>query len=80
MFTLLHVQMASVEAGQFNTIGADRVLEQALACDFSIRSAPRFRLVKAIIRAQQVCTSFYFLIQAHIVHSLKYENLRSPYF
>lgn len=46
--------MASVEAGQFNTIGADRVLEQALACDFSIRSAPRFRLVKAIIRAQQV--------------------------
>jgi hypothetical protein len=46
--------MASVEAGKFNTVGADRVLEQALACDFSIRSAPRFRLVKAIIRAQQV--------------------------
>jgi tetratricopeptide repeat protein 21B len=45
--------MASVEAAQFNTIGADRVLEQALACDFSIRSAPRFRLVKSIIRAQQ---------------------------
>ena len=45
--------MASVEAGKFNTVSADRVLEQALACDFSIRSAPRFRLVKAIIRAQQ---------------------------
>lgn len=46
--------MASVEAGKFSTTAADRVLEQALACDFSIRSAPRFRLVKAIIRAQQV--------------------------
>ncbi|KAJ1438327.1 hypothetical protein B484DRAFT_392369, partial [Ochromonadaceae sp. CCMP2298] len=47
------VAMASVEAGQFNTVAADRVLEQALACDFSIRSAPRFRLVKSVIRAQQ---------------------------
>lgn len=53
--------MASVEAGQFNTVGADRVLEQALACDFSIRSAPRFRLVKAIIRAQQVCNCLRFV-------------------
>jgi len=35
------------------TTSADRLLEQALACDFSIRSAARFRLVKAIIRAQQ---------------------------
>lgn len=43
-----------MEAGKFNTTGADRVLEQALACDFSIRAAPRFRLIKAIIRAQQV--------------------------
>jgi hypothetical protein len=53
-FVYMLRQMASVEAGKFNTVGADRVLEQALACDFSIRSAPRFRLVKAIIRAQQV--------------------------
>jgi hypothetical protein len=48
------MQLASVDACQFNTVGADRVLEQALAGDFSIRSAPRFRLVKAIVRAQQV--------------------------
>lgn len=48
------VALASVEAGQFNTQAADRVIEQALACDFSVRSAPRFRLVKSIIRAQQV--------------------------
>ena len=48
------LQLASVEAGKFNTTAANRVLEQALASDFSIRSAPRFRLVKAIIRAQQV--------------------------
>lgn len=45
--------MSSVEAGMLNTATADRILEQALACDFSIRSAPRFRLIKAIIRTQQ---------------------------
>ena len=47
------IQMANVEAAQMKTTSADRLLEQALACDFSIRSAARFRLVKAIIRAQQ---------------------------
>lgn len=45
--------MANVEAAQLKTTSADRLLEQALACDFSIRSAARFRLVKAIVRAQQ---------------------------
>ena len=71
--------MASVEAGQFNTIGADRVLEQALACDFSIRSAPRFRLVKAIVRAQQVrCVFYYVLLLWFIVH--RSECFRLPSF
>ena len=48
------VALAGCEAGQFHTAAADRVLEQALACDFAVRTVSRFRLVKAIIRAQQV--------------------------
>jgi tetratricopeptide (TPR) repeat protein len=48
------IAMAFVEAGRFRTSQSNRLLEQALASDFSIRSVPKFRLVKAIIRAQQV--------------------------
>lgn len=47
------VAMAKVEVSRMNTAAADRVLEQALACDFSIRSASLFRLVKVLVRAQQ---------------------------
>lgn len=48
------IAMAHVEVGRFKTSVADRLLEQALASDFSIRSVPKFRLIKGIIRAQQV--------------------------
>lgn len=48
------IALALVEAGRLHTGQANRLLEQALAADFSIRTIPRFRLVKAIVRAQQV--------------------------
>ncbi|RYG69860.1 tetratricopeptide repeat protein, partial [archaeon] len=47
------VSMALLEAGRQKTQAADRLLEQALACDFSIRSMPKFKMVKSIVRAQQ---------------------------
>jgi tetratricopeptide (TPR) repeat protein len=45
--------LAMVELYQFHTIQANRLLEQALASDFSIRNVSKFRLIKAIIRGQQ---------------------------
>jgi tetratricopeptide repeat protein 21B len=45
--------LAMVELYQFHTIQANRLLEQALASDFSIRNVNKFRLIKAIIRGQQ---------------------------
>jgi lipopolysaccharide biosynthesis regulator YciM len=47
------IALAKVETGRGRTNAADRVVEQALACDFSIRTVPLFRLVKSIVRAQQ---------------------------
>jgi len=47
------IAMALVEVNRFKTNVADRLLEQALACDFAIRNSSKFKLVKAIIRAQQ---------------------------
>lgn len=45
--------MAKVEIYRGKLTSADRVLEQALASDFSIRSVPLFKLIKALIRLQQ---------------------------
>jgi tetratricopeptide (TPR) repeat protein len=45
--------LAMVELYQFHTIQANRLLEQALASDFSIRNVNKFRLIKAIVRGQQ---------------------------
>jgi tetratricopeptide (TPR) repeat protein len=76
--------MANVEAAQMKTTSADRLLEQALACDFSIRSAARFRLVKAIIRAQQgrldeaiVEIEYLMATQPEISFSLQSTNIKS---
>ena len=50
----LLLAMAQVECGRLTKASvADRFLEQALSTDFSIRQVPKFRLIKAIIRAQQ---------------------------
>ena len=47
------VAMAKVESSRQNTAAADRALEQALSCDFTIRSVTLFRLVRAVVLAQQ---------------------------
>lgn len=45
--------LAKVEIGRDKSVSADRVINQALSCDFAIRNVPLFKLVKAIVRAQQ---------------------------
>ncbi len=47
------VYVAQVEVKRFNTPAANRAIEQALACDFSVRTSTLFRLVQTMVRAQQ---------------------------
>ena len=47
------VAVAKVELSRGGTALADRALEQALSCDFSIRSSTLFRLLQTSVRSQQ---------------------------
>jgi tetratricopeptide repeat protein 21B len=47
------VAMAKVEIARTNTSAADRALEQALSCDFTIRSVTLFRLARVMVMTQQ---------------------------
>ena len=47
------IALASLEARQHRPGSAEKFLEQALSCDFGIRSVTLFRLVNSIIKAQQ---------------------------
>lgn len=47
------VSMAYLETRRLNTAAANRAIEQALSCDFSIRGSTLFRLVQVYVRAQQ---------------------------
>lgn len=49
----LLVALALVEAARWQSAVAARLVEQALSADFAVRAATKFRLVKAIVRAQQ---------------------------
>lgn len=45
--------MSQIEVKRFDTPAANRAVEQALSCDFNIRTSTLFRLVRAMVRAQQ---------------------------
>ncbi len=47
------VYVAQVEVKRFDTPAANRAIEQALACDFSVRNSTLFKLVQTMVRAQQ---------------------------
>lgn len=47
-----------VEIARAQYPSAQRALDQALSADFSIRSAPKFRLVKALLMHQQLQGQF----------------------
>ncbi len=45
--------MSQIEIKRYDTPAANRMIEQALSCDFSIRTSTLFRLVQVMVRAQQ---------------------------
>lgn len=47
------IALALVEAARWQTSVAARYVEQALSADFAVRSVSKFRLVRALVRAQQ---------------------------
>ena len=47
------VFVADIESRRLSTAAANRALEQALSCDFSIRGSTLFRLAQVTVRAQQ---------------------------
>jgi tetratricopeptide repeat protein 21B len=47
------IALAKTECARFNTSAANHAMEQALSSNLKIRTSPQFKLVQAMVRAQQ---------------------------